>query len=47
MPAWEEFLTEEEIWAVVLFLYEQTGWKPRTWETESGNEKRETGNAHD
>jgi mono/diheme cytochrome c family protein len=32
MPAWEEFLTEQEIWAVVLFLYEQTGWKPRTWE---------------
>jgi mono/diheme cytochrome c family protein len=38
MPAWEDFLTEEEIWAVVLFLYEQTGWKPRTWEksTEQG-----------
>jgi mono/diheme cytochrome c family protein len=32
MPAWEDFLTEEEIWAVVLFLYEQTGWHPRTWE---------------
>ena len=32
MPAWEDFLTEEEIWAVVLFLYEQTGHRPRTWE---------------
>ena len=32
MPAWEDFLTEEEIWSVVLFLYDQTGWKPRTWE---------------
>ena len=32
MPAWEDFLTEEEVWAVVLFLYEQTGWHPRTWE---------------
>jgi mono/diheme cytochrome c family protein len=32
MPAWEDFLTENEIWAVVLFLYEQTGWHPRTWE---------------
>ena len=30
MPAWEEFLTEDEIWSVVLFLYSQTGWKPRT-----------------
>jgi mono/diheme cytochrome c family protein len=32
MPAWEDFLDAEEIWAVVLFLYEQTGWRPRTWE---------------
>jgi mono/diheme cytochrome c family protein len=32
MPAWEDFLTEEEIWAVVLYLYEQTGWKPRVME---------------
>jgi mono/diheme cytochrome c family protein len=32
MPAWEDLLTEEEIWAVVLFLYEQSGWSPRTWE---------------
>lgn len=31
MPAWEDMLTEEEIWAVVVFLYEQTGWSPRTW----------------
>ncbi len=48
MPKWEDFLTERQIWAVVLFLYQQTGWKPRTWEkTEAGNGKRETGNAHD
>jgi mono/diheme cytochrome c family protein len=32
MPAWEDILTEEEIWAVILFLYEQTGWQPRAWE---------------
>lgn len=32
MPAWEAFLTEEEIWAVIAFLYDQTGWSPRTWE---------------
>jgi len=32
MPKWEDFLTEREIWEVVLFLYDQTGWKPRTWE---------------
>jgi mono/diheme cytochrome c family protein len=32
MPAWEDFLTADEIWAVILFLYEQTGWEPRAWE---------------
>ena len=32
MPAWEDFLTEDEIWAVIIFLYEQTGHSPRTWE---------------
>src|SRR5216117_3855547 len=39
MPAWEEFLTEDEIWSVVLFLYDQTGWKPRTWEKSVSGEK--------
>jgi mono/diheme cytochrome c family protein len=32
MPAWENFLTEEEIWDVVLFLYEFTDQKPRAKE---------------
>ena len=39
MPAWEDFLTEEEIWSVVLFLYDQTGWKPRTWEVSAEGSK--------
>lgn len=29
MPAWENFLTEEEMWDVVLFLYDYTDWEPR------------------
>jgi mono/diheme cytochrome c family protein len=29
MPAWEKFLDEEEIWDVVLFLYDFTGYRPR------------------
>jgi mono/diheme cytochrome c family protein len=33
MPQWENFLSEREIWTVILFLYDQTGWKPRRWET--------------
>ena len=34
MPAWEDFLTADEIWSVIIFLYEQTGHDPRTWELE-------------
>ena len=29
MPAWEDFLTEEEIWDVILFLYEFNDSRPR------------------
>ncbi len=32
MPAWEDFLSEDEIWAVILYLYDRTGWTPLTWE---------------
>lgn len=37
MPAWETFLTEDEIWAVILFLYDQSGWQPRRWEAHGGD----------
>jgi hypothetical protein len=42
MPAWEDFITEDEIWAVIIYLYEQTGWEPRTWE-----ESTAEGGGHD
>ncbi len=32
MPAWENFLTEEEMWNVILFIYDFTGYKPRAVE---------------
>ena len=32
MPRWQERLSETERWAVIMFLYDQTGWKPRTWQ---------------
>jgi len=41
MPAWEDFLTENEIWSVILFLYDQTGWHPRTWEAAAEGGKHE------
>ena len=32
MPAWEKFLTEEEMWDVILYLYDYTGYTPRAEE---------------
>src|ERR1041384_1924331 len=32
MPAWEDRLTEEQIWQVIMFLYDFTGQQPRRWE---------------
>jgi hypothetical protein len=32
MPAWEKFLTEEEMWETILFLYDFTGQRPRAME---------------
>jgi mono/diheme cytochrome c family protein len=32
MPAWEKFLNEDEIWDVILFLYDFTGERPRAKE---------------
>ena len=34
MPVWENFLSEEEIWKVVLYIYEGSGQSPRTWEAQ-------------
>ena len=33
MPAWENRLSEEEIWKVIMYLYDATGYQPRRWET--------------
>ena len=41
MPAWEDVLTEQQIWAVIIYLYERTGWTPRRWEA---HEAGSTGN---
>jgi mono/diheme cytochrome c family protein len=44
MPKWEDFLSEREIWSVILFLYDQTGWKPRTLEK---SREQGAGSGHD
>ena len=43
MPVWENYLTEDEIWSVVIFLYDQTGWQPRRWEATPEEQKNPTG----
>src|SRR3989442_9396580 len=32
MPAWEDRLTEEQIWEAIIYLYDATGQHPRRWE---------------
>jgi mono/diheme cytochrome c family protein len=32
MPAWEDRLTEEQIWQVIMYLYDATGQQPRRWD---------------
>ena len=32
MPSWEQHLTTDEIWKVILFEYWHTGYYPRTWD---------------
>ncbi|MBI1913097.1 MAG: cytochrome c [Deltaproteobacteria bacterium] len=31
MPAWENMLTEDEVWKAILFIYDYTGNVPRSW----------------
>ncbi len=31
MPAFEDMLTQEQIWKAILYIYDATGNKPRTW----------------
>ena len=31
MPVWQDFLSEQEIWQVIAFIYHASGSTPRTW----------------
>ncbi len=37
MPIWHEMLSEEEVWKAILFLYDYTGYVPRSWELEESS----------
>jgi len=34
MPVWQNFLTDEEIWRAILYIYAGSGSTPRTWDEE-------------
>jgi len=34
MPAWETFMSEADVWDVIIFLYDYTGYRPRATEEE-------------
>ncbi len=42
MPVWHEMLNEDEVWQLILFLYDYTGFVPRSWELEKKSESAET-----
>src|SRR5207249_11069200 len=35
MPAWEDRLSAEDIWKVIMYLYDATGYQPRRWESQA------------
>jgi len=37
MPAWEKFISEDDMWNVIAFLYDYTGYKPRAAESVEGH----------
>ena len=39
MPSWERFLTDDEMWDVILFLYDFTGTRPRSRDVEAAHKK--------
>ena len=37
MPVWQDFLTEEEIWQVIAYIYDATGYTPRAATSTEGH----------
>ncbi len=42
MPVWEEMLQEDDVWKIISFLYDYTGYEPRSWELEDKPKEPET-----
>jgi len=39
MPVWHEMLSEDQVWKLILFLYDYTGHVPRSWELEQKSDE--------
>ena len=42
MPVWHEMLEEDEVWKIITFLYDYTGFEPRSWELATAGEPAAT-----
>jgi mono/diheme cytochrome c family protein len=40
MPAWQQFLSADEIWRVILYIYAGSDSTPRTWDEDGKHDKR-------
>ncbi len=47
MPVWHEMLQEDEVWKIITFLYDYTGYVPRSWELEQSTPETEASQAGD
>ncbi len=41
MPVWEEMLEEDDVWKIISFLYDYTGFEPRSWVLEESSAEPE------
>lgn len=46
MPAWEKFLEEEDMWDVILFLYDFTDYRPRSLHVVHDDDSGDAGEEH-
>lgn len=47
MPVWHEMLGEDDVWKIILFLYDYTGHVPRSWALEAAGANQDSSAAVD
>lgn len=41
MPVWEDILSEDDIWKVIIYIYDAAGVEPRTWEEDDEEDDKD------